>query len=85
MIEELHDVVVLIGFLHHALYSSVAQHMVAVQIYLVNLDFLVLIHYDVDNRLVLLAQVLALAHIYCGFVKTLSCKEILSHLLDSAN
>ena len=55
--EDFPNVVLLVGLLHGALDLVVTQHLVAVDINLVDLDFLVLVHVDVDDDLVLLAQV----------------------------
>ncbi len=57
--------------------------MVALDVNLVDLDFLVLVDHDVDNHLVLLAQVLALVDGAHGFLKSLSGKVLLDNLLDA--
>ena len=81
--EELEQVAFLIGLLHRALDLAVAQHLVAGDVNLVHLDFVVLVHHDVDHHRVLVAQVLALHDSTLGLLKTLVGKVLLDQLLDA--
>ena len=81
--ENLQDVLLLIGLLHRALDLAVAQHFIAVDIDLVHLDFLMLVNIDVDDDLVLLAQVRFLDNFASRLAKALVGIVFLNDDLDA--
>ena len=81
--EDFPQVLLLVGLLHRALEFAVAQHLVAVDVNLVDLDFLVLINVDVDDDLVLLAQVGHLHDFTRGLAETLVGIVFLYNELDA--
>ena len=73
----------LVGLLHGALDAAVAQHLVAVDVYLVHLYLGVLVDHDVDNHLVLLAQVFSLVDLAGHFLKALVLEVFFHNHLDA--
>ena len=67
-----------VGFLHCTLDLAVAQHLVAVDIDFMDANLRVLVNHDVNNHLVLLAQVFLLNHLNGGLVEALVGKILLN-------
>ena len=71
----------LIGFLHSALNLGVAHHLVALDVNLVHINFLVLVDNDINNHLVLLTKVILLPYLTSSLLKSLSSIIFLDNLL----
>ena len=81
--EDFPQALLLIGLLHGALDLVVAQYLVAVNIDFVDLDFLVLVHVDVDDDLVLFAQVGNLDNFTCSLTESLRSIILLNDEFDA--
>ena len=70
MAEQVDKTLFLVGLFHYSLQLLVGKHLVSGDIYFVNLDFLVLVDYNVDNHFVLVAQVGCLPYVYFHVVES---------------
>ena len=65
------QITLFIGFFHSPFYFPIRQNLVPVYIYLMDLNFLFLIHINIDDHLVLMGQVIGLFYVHLCILKTL--------------